>query len=152
MRLAILGTGYVGLVTGTCFADFGNMVACIDKDAAKVEGLRQGRIPIYEPGLQELVERNSREGRLSFTTNLAAGIAAALVFGLYVLTLSPDTAMWDTSEYITAAYTLGIPHPPGNPFFVLMGRVFALLPIAPNVAMRINVMAALSSAVSAGKS
>ena len=81
---------------------------------------------------------------------LAAGIAAALVFGLYVLTLSPDTAMWDTSEYITAAYTLGIPHPPGNPFFVLMGRVFALLPIAPNVAMRINVMAALSSAVSAG--
>ena len=76
MRLAILGTGYVGLVTGTCFADFGNSVACIDKDAAKVEGLRQGRIPIYEPGLQELVERNSREGRLSFTTNLAAGISS----------------------------------------------------------------------------
>ena len=75
MRLAILGTGYVGLVTGTCFSDFGNSVACIDKDAAKVDGLRQGRIPIYEPGLQELVERNTREGRLNFTTDLAAGIA-----------------------------------------------------------------------------
>ena len=81
---------------------------------------------------------------------LAAAIASGLVLALYVLTLSPDTAMWDTSEYITAAYTLGIPHPPGNPFFVLMGRVFALLPIAPNVAMRINVLAAMSSAVAAG--
>jgi hypothetical protein len=80
----------------------------------------------------------------------AAAIASGLVLALYVITLSPDTAMWDTSEYITAAYTLGIPHPPGNPFFVLMGRVFALLPIAPNVAMRINVLAALSSAVAAG--
>ena len=81
---------------------------------------------------------------------LAAGIASGLVLALYVLTLSPETAMWDTSEYVTAAYTLGIPHPPGNPFFVLMGRVFSLLPIAPNVAMRINVLAALSSAVAAG--
>ena len=81
---------------------------------------------------------------------LAASIAGGLVFALYVLTLSPETAMWDTSEYIAAAYTLGIPHPPGNPFFVLLGRVFALLPIAPNVAMRVNLLAALSSAVAAG--
>ena len=80
---------------------------------------------------------------------LAAGIAFAAVLLLYLVTLSPDTAMWDTSEYITAAYTLGIPHPPGNPFFVLIGRVFAVLPIAPTVAMRINLLAALSSAVSA---
>jgi len=81
---------------------------------------------------------------------LAAGIAALLVLVLYLLTLSPSTAMWDTSEYITAAYTLGLPHPPGNPFFVLIGRVAAILPIAPTVAMRINVLAALSSAASAG--
>jgi hypothetical protein len=81
---------------------------------------------------------------------LAAAIAAGLVFALYVLTLSPETAMWDTSEYIAAAYTLGIPHPPGNPMFVLIGRVFTLLPIAPNVAMRVNILAALSSAVAAG--
>ena len=58
--------------------------------------------------------------------------------------------MWDTSEYIAAAYTLGLPHPPGNPLFVLIGRVFAILPIARNVAMRINILAALCSAVAAG--
>lgn len=80
---------------------------------------------------------------------LAAGIAGVAVLLLYIITLSPETAMWDTSEYIAAAYTLGIPHPPGNPFFVLIGRVFAILPIAPTVAMRINLLAALSSAVSA---
>ena len=81
---------------------------------------------------------------------LAAGIAAGLTFLLYLLTLSPETAMWDTSEYIAAAYTLGIPHPPGNPLFVLIGRVATILPIAPNIAMRINLLAAVSSAVSAG--
>jgi len=80
----------------------------------------------------------------------AAAISAALVFVLYLLTLAPSTAMWDTSEYIAAAYTLGLPHPPGNPFFVLIGRVFAVLPIAPNVAMRINILAALCSAGAAG--
>jgi hypothetical protein len=80
----------------------------------------------------------------------AAAIVSALVFVLYLVTLAPSTAMWDTSEYIAAAYTLGLPHPPGNPFFVLIGRVFAVLPIAPNVAMRINILAALCSAGAAG--
>lgn len=80
----------------------------------------------------------------------AAGIVWAFIFLLYLLTLAPSTAMWDTSEYIAAAYTLGLPHPPGNPFFVLIGRVFAVLPIAPNVAMRINILAALCSAAAAG--
>ena len=80
----------------------------------------------------------------------AATIAAVLVFVLYLLTLSPSTAMWDTSEYIAAAFTFGLPHPPGNPMFVLLGRFFSILPIAPNVAMRINILAALCSAVSAG--
>ena len=80
----------------------------------------------------------------------AAGAVSALVFVLYLITLAPSTAMWDTSEYIAAAYTFGLPHPPGNPFFVLLGRFFAILPIAPNVAMRINILAALSSAGAAG--
>ncbi|MFL5498459.1 MAG: DUF2723 domain-containing protein [Gemmatimonadaceae bacterium] len=80
----------------------------------------------------------------------AASVAAALVFLLYLLTLAPSTAMWDTSEYIAAAYTLGLPHPPGNPFFVLIGRFFAILPIAGNVATRINILAALCSAAAAG--
>ncbi len=81
---------------------------------------------------------------------LAAGLTSLGVFILYLITLAPSTAMWDTSEYIAAAYTLGLPHPPGNPFFVLIGRVFTLLPIAPGIATRVNVLAALASAVSAG--
>jgi len=79
-----------------------------------------------------------------------AAIVSAIVFLVYLLTLAPSTAMWDTSEYITAAYTFGLPHPPGNPFFVLIGRLFSILPIAPNVAMRINILAALCSAGAAG--
>jgi hypothetical protein len=80
----------------------------------------------------------------------AAAVVSAAVFVLYLITLAPSTAMWDTSEYIAAAYTFGLPHPPGNPFFVLLGRLFAILPIAPNVAMRINILAALCSAGAAG--
>src|SRR3954470_1153804 len=81
---------------------------------------------------------------------LAAAIVSAAIFVLYLVTLAPNTAMWDTSEYIAAAYTLGLTHPPGNPFFVILGRVFSILPIASSIAVRINVLAALSSAVSAG--
>jgi UDPglucose 6-dehydrogenase len=81
MKIAVIGTGYVGLVTGTCFADSGNEVVCVDKDAGKIELLNGGGVPIYEPGLSELVQRNRREGRLRFTTDLAEGIAEAqLVF------------------------------------------------------------------------
>src|SRR5258705_1146839 len=79
----------------------------------------------------------------------AAAIAAAAVLLLYVITLAPTTAMWDASEYITAAYTLGIPHPPGNPLFVLLGRVASLLPFG-GIAYRINLLAAVCSAASAG--
>ena len=66
MKIAVIGTGYVGLVTGTCFADSGNDVICVDKDAAKIARLERGDIPIYEPGLTELVERNHANGRLRF--------------------------------------------------------------------------------------
>jgi hypothetical protein len=93
-----------------------------------------------------LAGTNSTEGAPPYREALIAG-AAVLV--LYLLTLSPTTALWDASEYIAAAYTFGIPHPPGNPLFVIMGRAFSILPIAPNVAMRINVLAAVSSAVAA---
>src|SRR5215204_5303234 len=81
---------------------------------------------------------------------LAAGIASVLVLTLYIVTLAPSTAMWDTSEYIAAAYILGLPHPPGNPFFVLIGKFFSLMPIAGSIAARVNILAAVSSAVSAG--
>ncbi|MBV6427097.1 MAG: UDP-glucose 6-dehydrogenase [Haliscomenobacter sp.] len=70
MNLSVIGTGYVGLVTGTCFAETGNHVICVDIDAEKVERMRQGEIPIYEPGLEVLFERNARQGRLHFTTDL----------------------------------------------------------------------------------
>src|SRR4051812_13936647 len=81
---------------------------------------------------------------------LAAGIAALLVFILYLITLAPSVAMWDTGEYMAAVKVLGIPHPPGNPFFVLLGHAFASLPIPVSYAARINIMAALCSALSAG--
>jgi hypothetical protein len=81
---------------------------------------------------------------------LAASIASALVFGLYLLTLAPSAALWDAGEYVAAACGLGIPHPPGNPLFVLIGRVTCLLPIAPNEAMRLNVLTAAATAISAG--
>ncbi|MHB1561467.1 MAG: UDP-glucose dehydrogenase family protein [Isosphaeraceae bacterium] len=81
MKIAVIGTGYVGLVQGTCLAEGGNDVVCVDKVAAKIEGLRLGKIPIYEPGLGELVHRNLRDGRLAFTTDLAGGIEdAEIVF------------------------------------------------------------------------
>jgi len=81
---------------------------------------------------------------------LAAFVVSIVTLLLYLLTLAPSTAMWDTSEYIAAAYTLGIPHPPGNPLFVILGRVFSILPIAATIAVRINILAAICSAVSAG--
>src|SRR5215211_8542084 len=77
MRVAMIGTGYVGLVSGACFADFGHHVTCVDKDGAKIESLQRGLIPIFEPGLAELVESNSREGRLDFSTDLAAPVGDA---------------------------------------------------------------------------
>ena len=80
MRIAMIGTGYVGLVSGACFADFGHDVVCIDKDAGKIERLNSGEVPIYEPGLDELIARNTREGRLSFTTEASAVKGAGAVF------------------------------------------------------------------------
>jgi UDPglucose 6-dehydrogenase len=77
MRVAMIGTGYVGLVSGACFADFGHTVTCIDNDAGKIERLEAGVMPIYEPGLEALVERNVREGRLAFTTDGAEAVAGA---------------------------------------------------------------------------
>jgi UDPglucose 6-dehydrogenase len=77
MRVAMIGAGYVGLVSGACFADFGHMVCCIDKDAGKIDRLEKGEIPIFEPGLDDLVARNVREGRLSFSSDAAEAVAAA---------------------------------------------------------------------------
>jgi UDPglucose 6-dehydrogenase len=77
MKIAMIGTGYVGLVSGTCFADFGHDVVCVDKDQAKIDALLAGRMPIYEPGLESLVANNVAAGRLSFTTDIAEGVKGA---------------------------------------------------------------------------
>jgi len=73
MRITVVGTGYVGLVSGTCFAETGNHVVCVDIDANKVQRMQNGEVPIYEPGLEVLFERNTKQGRLTFTTDLAEG-------------------------------------------------------------------------------
>jgi UDPglucose 6-dehydrogenase len=97
VKIAVIGTGYVGLVQGTCLAESGNDVVCIDKDAAKIEGLKQGKIPIYEPGLAELVHRNTRDGRLKFSTDLGTGIADAEIIFVAVGTPQGDHGGADLS-------------------------------------------------------
>src|ERR1700761_727099 len=77
MRIAMIGTGYVGLVSGACFSEFGVDVVCVDKDEAKIAGLKQNRMPIYEPGLDQLVADNVKAGRLSFTTDLKSAVKEA---------------------------------------------------------------------------
>jgi len=75
MHITMVGTGYVGLVSGACFADFGHQVTCVDKNVDKIAALKRGEIPIYEPDLDRLVESNARAGRLTFTTDLAEPVA-----------------------------------------------------------------------------
>ena len=77
MRITMIGTGYVGLVSGVCFSDFGHDVICVDKDPAKIEKLNRGAVPIFEPGLDQLMARNVEAGRLSFTTDLKAAVDGA---------------------------------------------------------------------------
>ncbi len=102
MNIAVVGTGYVGLVTGTCFAETGNNVTCVDIDEAKVNRMRQGEVPIYEPGLEVIFERNTRQGRLHFTTNLEEAIVDAEVIFLALPTPPGEDGSADLS------YILGV--------------------------------------------
>ena len=102
MKIAMIGTGYVGLVTGTCFADSGNDVICVDINEEKIKGLREGRLPIYEPGLKELVLRNSENGQLTFTTNLAEAVQSSRI--IYLAVGTPPAA--DGSADLTALKTV----------------------------------------------
>ena len=79
MNISVIGTGYVGLVTGACFSELGVNVTCIDKDESKIAGLKKAVMPIYEPGLEELIEKNVKQHRLSFTTDLKGAVERSLV-------------------------------------------------------------------------
>src|SRR5690606_20233762 len=107
MRVAIFGTGYVGLVTGTCLAEVGHDVICVDIDAAKVEGLKQGVIPIYEPGLEPMVKHNHASGRLDFTTDAAEAIAHGEVVFIAVGTPPDEDGSADLQYVLAVARTIG---------------------------------------------
>jgi UDPglucose 6-dehydrogenase len=102
VKVCVVGTGYVGLVAGTCLAEMGNDVICVDNNAAKVETLRKGEVPIYEPGLEELIRSNTKEGRLSFTTDLDAAVKQSLICIIAVGT--PELA--DGSADLTAVFNV----------------------------------------------
>lgn len=106
MHIAVIGTGYVGLVTGACFAEFGVEVTCVDVDENKINRLNQGIIPIYEPGLDQIVEKNSKAGRLHFTTDIKAAVEQALVVFLAVGTPPKEDGSPDMSFYQSAAKSI----------------------------------------------
>jgi UDPglucose 6-dehydrogenase len=103
MNIAVVGTGYVGLVSGTCFAESGNEVICVDIDRNRIEGLREGRVPIYEPGLAELVRRNIKDGRLKFTSDLAEAVAQSMVSFIAVGTPMGPSGAADLTSVFRAA-------------------------------------------------
>src|SRR3970040_3107918 len=98
MNICVVGTGYVGLVTGAVFSDLGNDVVCGDTDRATIESLKAGRMPIYEPGLEEMVARNVEDRRLSFTTDLGAGIRHGDVIFIAVGPPAEDTGETDIAH------------------------------------------------------
>ncbi len=107
MNIAVVGTGYVGLVTGSCFAEAGNSVTCVDIDEAKVAAMQAGQVPIYEPGLEHIFERNTKEGRLTFSTDLSKSIDGAEVIFLALPTPPGDDGSADLSYILGVAEELG---------------------------------------------
>jgi UDPglucose 6-dehydrogenase len=107
MKIAVIGSGYVGLVAGACLAENGNDVICVDRDAAKVRSLQRGRIPIYEPGLEELVRRNRAEKRLTFTTDLAKGVRGSQIVFIAVGTPTGDDGSADLRHVLEVARQIG---------------------------------------------
>ena len=103
MKIAVIGTGYVGLVTGTCLAETGNNVICVDVNAAKVQKMQAGEIPIYEPGLAEIIQGNMIAGRLHFSTSLSDAMAGALVCLIAVGTPPDHDGTADTRAVFDAA-------------------------------------------------
>jgi UDPglucose 6-dehydrogenase len=130
MKIAVIGTGYVGLVTGTCFAESGNDVSCVDIDQTKIDRLRNGEIPIYEPGLGELIERNMSAGRLRFTTDVTAAVPVAQIVYLAVGTPMSDSGAADLSALWKVVDSIA-PHLNENTIVVTKSTV----PVGTNAAI-----------------
>lgn len=107
MKICMIGTGYVGLVTGSCFSEMGNEVICVDENAEKIQVLKNGVVPIYEPGLKEIIDRNVKEGRLSFTTNLADGVSKCQICFIAVGTPQDKDGSADLKYVLQVARQIG---------------------------------------------
>src|SRR5216117_1462498 len=107
MNICVVGTGYVGLVTGAVFADLGNEVVCVDNQTDKIAELEAGRMPIYEPGLEEMVARNVADGRLSFSTDLAAAVRRSVIVFITVGTTPRDDGRTDLAAVESVARGIG---------------------------------------------
>ena len=107
MNICVIGTGYVGLVAGTCFAESGNDVTCVDIDAKKIDRLNNGDVPIYEPGLEELIKRNKEDGRLKFTTDLSAAVKGSLICFIAVGTPPGEDGSADLKYVLEVAKEIG---------------------------------------------
>ena len=107
MKITVVGTGYVGLVSGACLAEVGNDVLCLDLDARKIKILNEGGIPIYEPGLQEMVNRNRKAGRLAFTTDVEQAVAFGTVQFIAVGTPPSEDGSADLQHVVAAARNIG---------------------------------------------
>ena len=144
MKVAVIGTGYVGLVTATCLAESGNEVIGVDKDARKIETLLAGKLPIYEPGLSELVQRNRREGRIQFTTDLASAVKSARLIFIAVGTpqsASGDadlSAIWAVGDEVARHLKDVLPGPAGSRVVVIKSTV----PVGTNEKLHARLQAA----------
>ena len=107
MNVGVVGTGYVGLVVGACLAETGNDVVCADVDARKIDGLKRNHLPIYEPGLETLVERNQKDGRLTFTTDVAAAVERSDILFIAVGTPPDEDGSADLQHVLAVARTIG---------------------------------------------
>ena len=144
MKVAVVGTGYVGLVTATCLAESGNEVTGVDKDARKIETLLAGKLPIYEPGLLELVQRNRREGRLNFTTDLRGAVQPARLIFIAVGTPQSESgdadlsAIWAVGDEIARQLKDVPPGPPGTRVVIIKSTV----PVGTNTRLHDRLRAA----------
>lgn len=144
MKIAVVGTGYVGLVTGTCFAETGNTVTCVDIDKVKVDKLKSGRITIYEPGLEQLFERNIKQGRLHFTTDLSEGIKDAKIIFLALPTPPGEDGSADLKYILKVADDLG---PLLNSYTVIVDKSTVPVGTADKVRDRIGANAKVEFSV-----